>query len=231
MPEVNMATRGSGHEETTDEVADSKPIREQAERLSLAAAVVSSMFLEAPAADLVRQLAAPAAAQQWPLEDARARAALTAAASRPDTEEELRQDHFRLFLGPGRGLACPFGSVYLSRDGLLFGSETDSVKQFYRELGLTWAGEGPADHIGLQVAWVGEVAKRIVAIPEQEILGMRLLLGRFLAEHLQGFAPFVLERVTKNARTAAYAALPALADSVLGAAARIAVSQPALATN
>lgn len=197
-------------------------------RTAEAASVVSALLLAPPSPELVDLLSDPAAAEDWPVDDDRARAALqrVATADMPDPSE-LTRDHFMLFVGPGRGHACPYESVYLSHDGLLFGTETYAARAEYHSVGLIAPQEGnePDDHIGLEFAFVSELCRRIAAGEGvMDTHPYRVHLGRFLTEHLTRFAPTVLAAVEKHAFTPPYQALPALATSVLTTAEQLSVT-------
>lgn len=190
--------------------------------VALAADVVSALFLRAPDDALLAALSDSDAAADWPLEDPASRTALATLASEgPGSTEELRNDHFMLFCGPGRGDACPYESVRLADDQLLFGVETDAVRAAYSELGLVAQrpdGE-PEDHIGFEFGFVGACAHRLAhELLAEERAHTASLLSDFLELHLDRLAPLVLADVEAHARTATYRALPVLARGVLAAA-------------
>lgn len=198
-----------------------------ASRVAVASQICSQLVLTPPTPELAALFSDPDAPGQWPLKDAAAEAALReAVAGEPATAEELRDDHFRLFVGPGRGLACPYESVYVSRDGLLFGDETFDVRATYARAGLSADPSEPDDHLGVELAFVAELAGRIAAHDERHLCAE---LGGFLAQHLDRFAPQVLAEVGEHARTPIYRTLPALTRSVLVAAQELAASQWELA--
>lgn len=187
--------------------------------LAVAAGVVSALFLAPPTPELLAGFADPAAAEQWPIEDEGARAALASvAADGLPSEEELRADHFRLFVGRGRGLARPHESDHVDSRHPLSGDETFDGRGSCVWLGLESPelDRVPDDHIGLELAFVAELADRILQSDGDRQL--RILLGQFMAHHLDRFAEAVLADVEKNARTSVYRALPALTRSVLAEA-------------
>ncbi len=201
---------------------------EEAQALDVAARVVSNLLLGPPGDDLRAMFTDADAAQEWPLQDEEAMQALRdVAAAAPDSEDMLRRDHFRLFVGPGRGFACPYESVYTSRDQLVFGDETLDVRATYARIGLEAPGGGsePDDHLGFEIAYIAEVAHRIVhaADDEQTQHRLRSELGRFLVDHVNRYADQVMASVAERAETAAYRALPALTHSVIEASHALAV--------
>jgi TorA maturation chaperone TorD len=81
------------------------------------------------------------------------------------TAEELtdkaRSDYVKLFIGPGKPLAVPWGSVYLNTEGLLFTEETLKVRQFYELSGMKAVKKKsePDDHIGLELEFIAYLFK------------------------------------------------------------------------
>lgn len=202
----------------TGQTTEDLTIGQHAERVAIAAGVVSALLLEPPTEALAASFADTSAAADWPIDDPDAREALESVArTGVEADDVLRSDHFRLFVGPGRGDACPYESVYVSRDHLLFSPETYDVRAAYARLGLEAPklDNEPDDHLGLELAFVAELAHRLMHASGDEQRDLRELLGWFLAAHLDRFAPEVMRQVAEHARTSIYRALPALVESVL----------------
>lgn len=90
----------------------------------------------------------------------------------PDFINELRVDHTRLFINAvPHVLAPPYGSVYLSAEGTLYGPSTDLTKNFYRERGVELASlsEIP-DHIVCELDFLAMLAEQGRTDDEQEFL-------------------------------------------------------------
>lgn len=192
--------------------------------VATAAHVVSSLLLDAPGDDLVAILHDASAVEDWPLEDEVSRAALVAIAAATDDRESLVDDQFQLFVGPGRGSACPYESVQLSEDELLYGEETVGVTQFYEHLGVTpnTVDKVPEDHIGLEFAFVAMCCQRMESsLLADERAAAEQLLRVFLAEHLDELAPVVFAQVREHARTTTYRLLPDIAEACLAGAHRL----------
>lgn len=203
-------------------------LRARAQALAVAANVVSQLFLAEPTRELLALLGE---GEGWPIPDAAADDALARAAAwlrgRPgdaDLARELRQDHFELFVGPGRGYACPYESVWLSAENMMFDVETYEVRDAFARLGLAAPAQEkePDDHIGLEFAFVSEIAERLAVWPDEEVEALRALLAEFCAGHLSRFADKVFAGIREHATTGVYAALPALAESVLAEATALA---------
>ena len=73
-----------------------------------------------------------------------------------------RSDYMRLFVGPGKLLAPPWGSVYLDKDRLIFDENTLVVRQFYERFGMKLKEKykEPDDHIGLELEFLAYLAEQ-----------------------------------------------------------------------
>ncbi|MGC8514314.1 MAG: TorD/DmsD family molecular chaperone [Acidimicrobiales bacterium] len=80
----------------------------------------------------------------------------------PCDSVELRSEWMRLFEGPGRFPVPLYGSVYLD-DGLLMGSSTRSVREFYQRWGVEPVASIPADHLAFELGFLGFLTSRISA--------------------------------------------------------------------
>ncbi|KAA9001093.1 Tat proofreading chaperone DmsD [Affinibrenneria salicis] len=114
----------------------------------------------------------------------------------------LKQDWQRLFIGPDRLPAPPWGSVYLDRESVLFGDSTLALRQWLRQRGIAPQLERrePEDHIGLMLmlaAWTAE--------------NQPAWLDELLAEHLLPWAMRYLELLEPGARHPFYLGLARLA--------------------
>ena len=85
----------------------------------------------------------------------------------------------RLFRGPGRLQAPPWGSVYMDRDGVTYGWTWVELRSWMRAHGFsgTYEENDPEDHFGRLLVLAAAVAQKR---PE--------LLGEFLADHLLCFS-------------------------------------------
>ena len=105
---------------------------------------------------------------------------------------ELAAEYRRLFVGPAKKAAAPWGSVYTDKDQVVFGASTLALRDWLRANGIEVrqeGGEEPEDHIGTMLelmAWVADNR------PE--------LLADYLQHHLLTWAPHFLE-LMKGATT------------------------------
>ena len=175
---------------------------------------------------LLRIEAAPAAVAHldadqvaaWPLAGrneatALGQTALAEAVRDPAPAEELEADYRRLFVGPGSMLAPPWESVHLDEEGLMFQEQTMGVRHAYAEFGLQAPelNKEPDDHIGLELAFLGELAVAALQAGETGDVGAQgaVLQGmqKFQAEHLGRWAPLLSGLIIEGAQTQLYRAV------------------------
>ena len=130
-----------------------------------------------------------------------------------DDLETLRIDHARLFVGPYKLLAPPYGSVYLEENRLMGESALD-VQAIYAETGLDVVIHGPPDHISIEMEFLyALVLKEMAALHNSDIQARqawREKQRQFLSVHLgRWVAPFT-DRVLQGADTDFYRALARL---------------------
>jgi TorA maturation chaperone TorD len=131
------------------------------------------------------------------------------------------EDFNRLFIGPGKALAPPYESYYLSPERLLFEQQTIEVRKFYRRFGLEVGrlGREPDDHIGCELfflGWLCDRTAKATAVKNQgAIHRFGSAAGTFLAEHPGRWFPEFRKRVLRGARTPFYRAAALLTQGSL----------------
>ena len=67
--------------------------------------------------------------------------------------EKLNDDYQALFIGPNALPAPPWGSVYLDKEAVIFGSSLLELRNFMRQHGISLqlAQKEPEDHFGLMM--------------------------------------------------------------------------------
>lgn len=126
-------------------------------------------------------------------------------------------DYTRLFVGPGRLHAAPWQSVYTNKDRAVFQMETVSVKNWYARFDLVLASEynEPADHIGLEFAFLADLATRTIEASEirdgEEVKRLIDAQRGFLTQHLLRWVPRWADDVVSHAKTDLYRGLGWLA--------------------
>ena len=131
----------------------------------------------------------------------------------PDLEEDIERlkiDYSKLFVGPFKLLAPPYGSVYLDGKRILLGDSTMDARNRYREAGLDIAAhfrEAP-DHIAVELEFMYYlVFKEVEAIELSDFRSAMEYLARqrgFLEDHLGVWVPEFAANVERNATTDFY---------------------------
>lgn len=186
------------------------------ERICFIGDVFGPLFLYEPSSDATRELYETlaamdvrAAAEDWPfvsLDSAQPLLERIQGALGSSSEEDLLWEYRRLFVGPARKAAPPWGSVYLDKDQVIFGLSTLDLRQWMRENGIAKTTEDgdPEDHIGrmlLLMSWLSENE------PEA--------LPAFLQDHLLTWAPHFLQVVSRETEGDFFAALAQLCEASL----------------
>jgi TorA maturation chaperone TorD len=121
-----------------------------------------------------------------------------------DWLEHLQVEHTRLFVSAIPAvIAPPYGSVYLSADGMLYGLSAEKTKMFYHEQGFDLAGEADIpDHIFFELEFLALLAEEGKSDVEE----------RFLAQHFRTWFPKFQARVVQESRHPFYRVLVNLID-------------------
>ncbi|WP_165050415.1 MULTISPECIES: Tat proofreading chaperone DmsD [unclassified Adlercreutzia] len=154
-------------------------------------------------------LDARAAAAEWPFvdeEEARASLELMRAGAAAGVDDALVWEYRRLFVGPAKKAAPPWGSVYTDRECVVFGASTLELRAWMRAHGIERLGDKaePEDHIGLMLLLMTWIADNR---PE--------LLDEYLREHLLTWAGHFLSLVEREAGHPFYEGLARLARASL----------------
>jgi len=122
--------------------------------------------------------------------------------------ESLIIDYSKLFVGPYRLLALPYGSVYLENSRRVMGESTMDVRNMYTEEGLNVSLKEAPDHIAIELEFMYFlIFKEIEAIMSND-LDKTFLYQRkqrtFLENHLGIWVPDFADNVLSNAETEFY---------------------------
>lgn len=120
--------------------------------------------------------------------------------------EDLIWEFRRLFVGPFKKPAPPYGSVYTDKECVMFGEATLELRQWMRQKGIKRLGDEsePEDHIGFLLIMCSWIAKNR---PE--------LLGEFLSLHVLTWSSHFLEELAEAAEHSFYHGLALLAKASL----------------
>jgi TorA maturation chaperone TorD len=129
--------------------------------------------------------------------------------------ESVKIDFTKLFIGPFKLLAPPYGSVYLE-DNKFMGDSTIDVGKFYEEEDLEIVIKDAPDHIAMELECMYYlVAKQIQATNEgnlQDVLLYQQKQKAFLCSHLTRWLPEFTEKVQNSAQTVFYKKLAQLTE-------------------
>ena len=121
--------------------------------------------------------------------------------------EPLRVDHAKLFVGPYKLLAPPYGSVYLE-DGKLMGHSTVQVKNLYTEEGLEFIIKETADHVGVELEFMHFLITKTIEAADKSDYGKKRCYRNkqrsFIAGHLGQWVPAFAAKVEDAAKTDFY---------------------------
>ena len=145
--------------------------------------------------------------------------------------EGLRREHARLFVGPFRVLAPPYGSVYLEEAGGVMGDSTADALRRYAEAGFEVECAGPPDHVSLELEFMARLAtEEAAALQEGDVARAELALERqrrFFVEHVGEWGPAFASRVGEHAEGVFYQELGAATQEFLsGERIKIAAASP-----
>jgi TorA maturation chaperone TorD len=124
--------------------------------------------------------------------------------------EPLKVDFSRLFVGPYKLLAAPYGSVYLDGERKILGDSTLDVKRRYREAGLGTAKnfKDAPDHITAELEFMHYlIFKEIEAIANSDTetaVGFIQKQKSFLEDHLMAWVPEFANNIIEYAEESFY---------------------------
>ena len=131
--------------------------------------------------------------------------------------EALRVDYSKLFVGPYRLLAPPYGSVYLENAPRVMGDSTLDVTNRYGWEGLQVNLKEAPDHIVIELEFMSYlISKEIEAALNRDTTNTASYLSKqrdFLETHLGIWVSDFTDNVSSNAETAFYRNLACLTKS------------------
>lgn len=135
--------------------------------------------------------------------------------------EALKVDFSKLFVGPYKLLAAPYGSVYLDDERKLMGDSTLDVKNRYRDAGLGTAKnfKDAPDHIAAELEFMYYlIFKELEAFSKANIetaIGFIHQQKSFLEDHLMAWVPDFAANIIEHAETAFYQNLARATEALL----------------
>ena len=211
------------------------PTIDQTDALVAALTVISRVLAHPPAAEVLDSLLAEDRLSEWPVlgHDALVPAAqqglvheglnqLRASRISAESQDSVAQDHRSLTVGPGTLLACPYESVYRSKDGLVFEAETLQVRSWYSRFGLEvpQLNREPDDHIHLELEFCAHLLQRgltaLELADEDDAQRFFSACAQFCRAHLLVWGPVFFKRLHDNAATSFYCGVALLGMDLLG---------------
>ena len=129
--------------------------------------------------------------------------------------ESLKIDYTRLFVGPFKLLAPPYGSIYLETS-MIMGESTIDVRNWYEKEGLDIVINDAPDHIAMELEFMYYlIVKQIEANSDANPQITQSYLEKqhlFLQRHLARWLPKFVENVQENAQTKFYGKLARLTN-------------------
>lgn len=139
-----------------------------------------------------------------------------------ETERQaLRIEYSRLFIGPFKLPAPPYGSCYLDDGRQLMGDSTLDVVKRYQEAGVdVESGKGDVpDHIGIELEFMGYLVQlEDESAGDDDTAGLRDTLAKqasFLEKHLCAWVPIFAEKLAEDTDSEFYKSLVAATDTFL----------------
>ena len=133
--------------------------------------------------------------------------------------DSLKVDYTRLFMGPYRLLAPPYGSIYLEKNRKVMGDSTMDAKQRYQEAGLKLTLKEAPDHVAIELEFMYYLIYReIEAIINDNQSDIALYLKKqkdFLQNHLGKWVSRFTDNISANAETVFYQNVAHITESVV----------------
>ena len=140
----------------------------------------------------------------------------------PDADlEAFKVDFSKLFVGPYKLFAAPYGSVYLDGGRKIMGDSTVDARNRYREAGLDTAKtfKDAPDHIAAELEFMHYlIFKEIEAFANSDMetaIGFILKQKLFLADHLLAWLPKFASNIVEHAETFFYQNLAKATEAFL----------------
>lgn len=132
--------------------------------------------------------------------------------------QNLLVDYTKLFIGPGRPLAMPYGSFWLSGDATLMQDSTLAVADLYRQGGFDVSDDFAdlPDHVAVELEFLYVLLFTLQRTRSDGLADEAKTIGalkqRFLREHLGAWVGAFAAATNSNAQTAFYRELAALTE-------------------
>lgn len=120
---------------------------------------------------------------------------------------EVAREYTRLFINAfPHVVAPPYGSVYMEKDGQVYGKFTSEVVSFYHETGFTLKGDlhDLPDHIAHELEFMGILANRESQATSSEKIRLEEMQIDFFSRFLLPWVPVFCEKIEGNSHSPFY---------------------------
>jgi TorA maturation chaperone TorD len=120
---------------------------------------------------------------------------------------EMAREYTRLFISAfPHVVAPPYGSIYLEKDGLVYGESTSKVLRFYHETGFTLKEDlkDLPDHIAHEMQFMGILADAEGQASDSERMRWRKTQMDFFSGFILPWVPIFCEKIMENSRSPFY---------------------------
>ena len=139
-----------------------------------------------------------------------------------DTLIELQRDYSKLFIGPFKLLAPPYGSLYLEAEDELYGDSTFDVLDYYSKYDLHIKEDTIPDHISLELEFLYVLQQKKIDYSEKEkfvlLEEVSRVQNQFMNDHLKLWIDEFANKLAANSQTHIYKllgnSLPWLVNSI-----------------
>lgn len=115
--------------------------------------------------------------------------------------DDIRQDFYQLFLGPGHVKAPPWESVYTSKYRLVNQESTGKVRKLYAQYGFETAQGELEDHFGTECDFLFRLCSLMIVADEEHQADLIKVQKYFISTHLSNWVPSFAKDIISNART------------------------------
>lgn len=126
---------------------------------------------------------------------------------------EMTREYTRLFInGFPSVVAPPYGSVYLEKEGLVFGKTTSDVLRFYHEAGFTLKEDisDLPDHVAHELEFMGILTGQEAHTIGTERVKLEEVQIDFLSRFILPWVPSFCEKIREQSRSIFYQTLASL---------------------
>jgi TorA maturation chaperone TorD len=131
----------------------------------------------------------------------------------------LKVDYSKLFVGPFKVLAPPYGSVYLDEGKAVYGKSTIDIANMYSEESLKVDLKEPADHIAIELEFMYYlILKELEEIEKEKIDKSIEYLNKqksIINNHLSIWVPKFTDEISNHANTEFYKQLSLLLNDLI----------------